>query len=198
MAKVIDYYISLNSPWTYLGSRELEKIAERHGAEIQVKPVSLGQIFPKTGGLPLPKRAPARQAYRLVELERWHAFRDLPLNPHPKFFPADETLAAGCVIATGNEGGAALRLAHGILRAVWAEDRNIADEATLADIVRESGADAEALFAQARAPGTAQTYQAQTEEALARGVFGAPSYIYKDELFWGQDRLDFLDRALAR
>ncbi len=198
MAKVIDYYFSLNSPWTYLGSLELEKIAERHGAEIRVKPVSLGQIFPKTGGLPLPKRAPERQAYRLVELARWPAFRDLPLNPHPKFFPADETLAAGCVIAAGYESGAALRLAHGILRAVWAEDHNIADEATLADIVRASGADAEALFAQARAPGTAQTYRAQTEEALARGVFGAPSYIYKDELFWGQDRLDFLDRALAR
>ena len=198
MAKTVDYYFSLISPWTYLGSRAFEEILRRHGAEARVKPVSLGEVFPRTGGLPLPKRAPERQAYRLLELKRWAAHRDMPLNLHPKFFPAAEALAAGCVIALGETGGDALALTHAILRAVWAEERNIADEATLAEILRENRQDPDALMSQARAPAAAVTYEALTEEAVARGVFGAPSYIYKDELFWGQDRLDFLDRALAR
>ncbi len=197
MAKIIDYYLSLNSPWAYMGGPRLAEIAKRRGAEVRVKPVSLGEIFPKTGGLPLPKRAPARQAYRLVELKRWSRFLDLPLNLQPAFFPAAEDLAAGCVIAAGQTGGDALRLTLAISHAVWAEDRNIADEATLSEIAQASGHDAKALLAKAREPGTAETYKAQTEEALTRGVFGAPSYVYRDELFWGQDRLEFLDRALA-
>lgn len=197
MTKTIDYYFSLNSPWAYLGSRLLEEIAARHGAEVRVKPVNLGEVFPRTGGLPLPKRAPERQAYRLVELQRWRAFRDLPLTQHPAFFPSDETLAAGCVVALGAAGGDALRLAHAVLRGVWVEERNMADEATLAEILRETGAEPEALMAEAREAGTRETYEAYTREAIARGVFGSPSYIYGGELFWGQDRLEFLERALA-
>ncbi len=197
MTKIIDYYFSLNSPWTYMGGPRLAEIAKRHGAEVRVKPVKLGVIFPQTGGLPLPKRAPVRQDYRLVELKRWSRFLDLPLTLHPAFFPAAEDLAAGCVIAAGQTGGDPLGLSQAILRAVWAEDRNMADETTLSEIVQASGHDAQAMFAKAREPGTAETYTAHTEEALARGVFGAPSYIFNDELFWGQDRLDLLDRALA-
>lgn len=197
MAKTIDYYFSLNSPWAYLGSRLFEEIAGRHGAEVRVKPVNLGEVFPRTGGLPLPKRAPERQAYRLVELQRWRAFRELPLTLHPAFFPADEALAAGCVTALAAEGGDALKLAHAILRGVWAEERNMADEAALAEILRENGAEPDALFAKARAAETRAAYEAQTQEAIARGVFGSPSYIYDDVLFWGQDRLEFLERALA-
>ncbi len=198
MTKVIDTYLSLNSPWAYLGGPRLAVIAKRHGAEVRVKPVSLGEIFPKTGGLPLPKRAPARQAYRLAELKRWSRFLDMPLNLKPAFFPAAEDLAAGCVIAAGQTGGDALGLSQAILRAVWAEEKNIADEATLAELAQASGHDPVALLAKAREPRTAETYAALTGEALARGVFGAPSYITRDELFWGQDRLDFLDRALSK
>jgi carboxymethylenebutenolidase len=198
MVKTVDYYLSLNSPWAYLGSRTFGEILKRHGAQVRVKPVILGEVFPRTGGLPLAKRAPERQAYRLVELKRWAAFRDMPLNLHPQFFPAPEVLAAGCVLALGESGGDALTVTSAILRAVWAEERNIADEATLAEILRENGQDPDSLFAKARAPKMAETYKALSEEAIARGVFGAPSYIYKDKLFWGQDRLDFLDRALAK
>ena len=197
MSKTIDYYFSLNSPWAYLGSRLFEEIAQRHGAAIRVKPVNLGEVFPRTGGLPLPKRAPERQAYRLVELERWRRYRDVPLTLHPAYFPADEALAAGCVTALGPRSGDALRLAHAVMRAVWAEERNMADEATLAEILRETGQDPDALFAKARAADTLAAYKAETEAAIARGVFGSPTYIYKDEPFWGQDRLEFLERALA-
>lgn len=197
MAKTVDYYLTLNSPWTYLGSRLLEEILSRHGAKVRVKPVDYGAIFPKTGGLPLPKRAPERQAYRLVELERWRQARDLPLVLHPPYFPAAEADAAHLVLAAGQHGGDPLRLAHAILRAVWAEERNIADRKTLQVILEETGEDA-ALMEHAGSAEMQGAREALTAEALARGVFGAPTYVYDDELFWGQDRLEFLDRALAR
>ncbi len=197
MTLIIDYYLSLNSPWAYMGGPRLAAMAQRHGAEVRVKPVNLGEIFPTTGGLPLPKRAPARQAYRLAELKRWSAFLDLPLTLHPAFFPAPEALAAGCVIAAGQSGGDPLGLTQAILCAVWAEEKNIAEEATLAELAKVSGHDPQALLAQAQEPATAETYAGYTAEALERGVFGAPSYVFNGEVFWGQDRLEFLDRALA-
>lgn len=196
MAKIVDYYLSLISPWTYLGGARLEEIAGRHGAEIRVKPVDYGTIFPQTGGLPLAKRAPARQAYRLAELRRWRGHLGIALNPHPKFFPAAEETAAGLVIAGGETGGDPLRLAHAILRAIWAEERDIADPATLKEIARETGHDGDALMAKARDAEIRKIREGHTQEALDRSVFGAPTYAYKDELFWGQDRLDFLARAL--
>ncbi len=197
MAKTIDYYFTLTSPWTYLGSARFEEMAARHGAEIRVKPVNYGVIFPRTGGLPLPKRAPERQAYRLMELKRWRAYLDIPLNLHPKFFPSPDGDAACMVIAAEKSGGDPLRLAHAILRAVWVEDKDITDIPTLAEIAQANGHDGERLAAAAREPETRAAYEASTEAAIERGVFGAPMYIYKDELFWGQDRLEFLDRALA-
>ncbi len=196
MSKSIDYYLSLRSPWAYLGSVRLEEIAARHGAEITVKPVDYGTIFPQTGGLPLPKRAPARQAYRLVELRRWRARLGLPLNLEPKGFAVDEAPAARLVIAAGESGGDPLRLAHAVLRAVWTEERSIDDPATLQAIAEETGHDGGALLALAERPETTAAYEALTQEALSRGVFGAPTYVYKDELFWGQDRIDFLEEAL--
>lgn len=197
MAKAIDYYLTLNSPWAYLGGARLERIAAARGATIRVKPMKLHEIFPKTGGLPLPKRAPARQAYRLAELKRWRAFLDIPLNLAPKFYPADQDLAARLVIAAGPNGSDPLTLAHAVLRAIWAEERDIADEATLRSILAENGL-SEDLMVQAQAQEAEAALDALTAEALEAGVFGAPSYICDGELFWGQDRLDFLERALDR
>ncbi len=195
MSKSVDYYISLRSPWVYLGSARLEEMAARHGATIAVKPVDFGKVFSRTGGLPLPKRAPERQAYRLVELQRWRAHLDIPLNLHPAHFAVDESLAARTVMAA--EASKRVALAHAILRAVWTEERDISDPATLKAIAADCGLEAEALLARAEEAELQAAYEAQTEEAVARGVFGAPTYVYRDELFWGQDRLAFLDRALA-
>lgn len=188
----IDYYFTPTSPWSYLGHTRFVELAKRHGAAVAVKPVDYGQIFPQSGGLPLAKRAPQRQAYRLMELARWKAFLGVPLTLQPKFFPADPTQAA-CLISAAPE-AVRLALAGDFMRAVWAEERNIADAATVAEIAARHGiADAPALAAQGRA-----LYDANTAEALARQVFGAPTYVYRDELFWGQDRLDFLARALEK
>ncbi len=197
MTKTIDYYFTLTSPWTYLGHQRLTEIARRHGAEILLKPVDYGVIFPQTGGLPLPKRAPARQAYRLTELERWRARLGIEINLHPKFFPAPADAAARVVIAADQAGGDSAALAHAILTAIWSQEKDIADLPTLTEIANAAGQDGTALVAASQAPEAQAAFEALTQEALARGVFGAPSYIYKDELFWGQDRLEFLDRALA-
>lgn len=199
MAKIVDYYVTLVSPWAYLGSVRFEQIAARHDVSVRLFAVDFGVIFPATGGLPLAKRAPARQEYRLRELERWRKFLGMPLNIHPKFFPANEALAAGCVWSLKLEQGEAqaIRLAHAVLRAVWAEEKNIADPETLKGIVAEAGFDAESLLAKGAAPELAERRKQESEAAIARGVFGAPSFVYSGDLFWGQDRLEFLDRALA-
>ena len=197
MSKTIDYYLSLISPYTYLGDALVTEIAARHGAEIRRKPMELAKIFPETGGLPLAKRAPARQAYRLVELKRWRQQRGLPVNLQPKFFPAPEWPAAGMVIAAQDQGLDCGSLVNGILTAIWAEDRDIADTDTLEAIAGKCGLDGAALLDAAEDDAVKATYGANTEQALASGVFGAPSYVFANELYWGQDRLDFLERALA-
>jgi 2-hydroxychromene-2-carboxylate isomerase len=144
----IDYYASLNSPWTHLGAARIEALAAKHGASLRIFPVDFGTVFAGSGGLPLPRRAPQRQAYRLMELRRWRDFLGVPITIEPKHFPASEALT-DAVMRLGAEPR-------------WTE-RRVAD----------------------------------TQAALARGVFGAPSYVIGDEIFWGQDRLDFVDRKLA-
>ncbi|MFQ5620060.1 MAG: 2-hydroxychromene-2-carboxylate isomerase [Rhodospirillales bacterium] len=197
MTRTIQYYYSLNSPWTYLGGVRLEETARRHGAAIDYKPVSLQEVFPVSGGLPLGKRAPQRQAYRLVELARWRDFVGMPLNLKPQYFPAAEWPAAGMVIAAKQGDQDCGRLTNAILKAVWAEERNIADTGTLRTIAGEIGMDGDALLEAAASGPVAAEYAAYTAEAIERGVFGAPTYVFDDQMFWGQDRLDFLDRALA-
>lgn len=196
MPKIIDYYMTCPSPWSYLGHDRLMIIAQHHGATINLKPVDYGRIFPQSGGLPLPKRAPQRQAYRLVELARWRDFLGVPINLQPKFFPADPTNAALLICAALGEPDKALALAGAIMRACWTEDRDIADADALKAIAADCGLDAAKLAA--AAPEARATYDRFTQEAIDRQVFGAPTYVLDNEPFWGQDRLDFLNRALAR
>ncbi|MCB2100546.1 MAG: 2-hydroxychromene-2-carboxylate isomerase [Rhodobacterales bacterium] len=195
---VIDYYYALISPWTYLGGPRLEHIARRHGVGIAYKPIDLAQVLPHTGGVPLAKRAPARQAYRLTELERWRAYLGVPLNLHPAHFPVPEWPAAGMVIAMARAEGALGEdpgaLSNAILRAVWAEERDISDTGTLLAIAAEQGLDGPALLA--AGADLKAVWDANSAEAVARGVFGVPTYVWNDSLYWGQDRLDFLDQTL--
>jgi 2-hydroxychromene-2-carboxylate isomerase len=200
MAQHIDYYASLNSPWTHLGAARIEALATKYGATMRIFPVDFGAIFAASGGLPLPKRAPQRQAYRLQELRRWRDHLGIPIHIQPKFFPSSETLTSGCVIAVRETMGdaPAIRLAHAVLRAVWEQERNPADAATLAALITECGLDADAVMQLGAEPRWAERRIADTQAALDRGVFGAPSYVIGNEIFWGQDRLAFVERHLAR
>jgi 2-hydroxychromene-2-carboxylate isomerase len=197
MSKIVDYYFTASSPWSYLGHERFVAIAKQRGASVNVKPVDFGKIFPVSGGLPLAKRAPQRQAYRLVELARWRDFLRLPLNLQPKFFPAPAEESSLAIIAADMAGGsdAALGIAGALLRACWVGEENIADAATVARIA--AGRGVAPLSDAARAAAKAR-YDAYSQEAIDRQVFGAPTYLYNGEIFWGQDRLDFLDRALAK
>jgi len=200
MTATVQYYFAPNSPWTYLGHLRFWDIARKHGARIDVLPVDLGgKVFPISGGLPLGKRAPQRQAYRLVELKRFSEHLHAPLNLQPKYFPVAADDAARLIIAVELHEGtdAAMHITDAVLRAVWVEERNIADEAVLASLLKERELPARRLE-DAHSQAVSVRYEANTARAIEAGVFGAPSYVVDGEIFWGQDRLDFLDRRLAR
>ena len=194
----IDYYFTPQSPWTYLGHERFAAIAKSHGAKVNVLPVDLGKVFPVSGGLPLAKRAPQRQAYRLVELKRWSDYLHAPLNLEPNYYPVNGDDAARLIIAVDMHDGseAAMGLTDSILRAVWVQHRNIADEITLAAILSERELPVGRLDA-AHSQAVQERYEADSQAAIDAGVFGAPSYVVNGEIFWGQDRLDFLARRLG-
>lgn len=200
MPATIDYYFAPNSPYVYLGHERFVRIAREAGATIRVKPVDLGgKVFPVSGGLPLAKRAPQRQAYRLVELRRFSEWLGLPLNVQPKYFPVSSDDAAKLIIAVDLKDGTepALALTGAVARAVWVEDRNIADEAVLASLLEACGLPASRIE-DAHSQAAHERYEIDTLQAIEAGVFGAPSYVIDGEIFWGQDRLDFVQRRLAR
>ena len=184
--RTIDYYMTPGSPWTYLAHERLGEIARRRGARVQVRPVDYGVVFPQSGGLPLPKRAPQRQAYRLMELRRWKEHLGIPIVIQPKHFPVDTSAAAHLICAAPEE--KRMALAGDFLAALWRDDRNLADPQVVAEIGARHGV----------AKGDKAAFERYTQEAVARGVFGAPSFVLGEEIFWGQDRLEFLDRALAK
>jgi 2-hydroxychromene-2-carboxylate isomerase len=198
MSKTIQYFFAPHSPWVYLGHERLLKLAAQYGATIAPKPFDLGAIFSESGGLPLAKRAPQRQAYRLQELARWSHYLGLPMNPQPRFFPVDQGPAARLLVAAREQGGVeqALELTSAITRALWVEEKNIADAATLEQLAGDAGFDGAALLAASRTPETQQQYEAFTQQALDAGVFGAPWYVVDGQGFWGQDRLGFVERLL--
>lgn len=195
--KTIQYYFSPKSPWTYLGHERLLDLARQHGAVVEARPMDVAQVFSSSGGLPLHKRPPQRQAYRLTELKRWSQYLNLPLTVQPKFFPVNEADAAKMIASVINAGDndSALKLTGGLLRAVWVEERDIADTETLIQIADDCGLDGAAVHA-GRESG-ADLYDQYSQDAMALQVFGAPWYVYRGESFWGQDRLEFLERALA-
>jgi 2-hydroxychromene-2-carboxylate isomerase len=200
MPHTVDYYFAPQSPWVYLGHQRLRDVAQAAGATVRVRPVDLGgKVFPISGGLPLGQRAPQRQAYRLVELKRFSEHLNAPLNLHPRYFPVGGDDASRLIIAVdllqGTE--AALNITGAILSAVWSQERNIADPAVLAQLLDEQGLPAQALH-KSQSQAVQECYERYTHEAIEAGVFGAPSYVVDGEIFWGQDRLDFLERRLTQ
>lgn len=194
----IDYYLGTISPWCYLAGDRLERIAAAHGATITYKPLDLLQLFDRTGGVRPADRHPSRMEYRGQELARWAQHLGLPLNLKPAHWPVNMAPSSYAIIAAQQAGGGDLgALVQSFMRAVWAEERDISDDAVIREILGANGFDPgladKGLFV------GAETYGRNLEDAANAGVFGAPFYIIRetDQRFWGQDRLDFLDRALA-
>lgn len=194
----IDYFFGLLSPWTYLGGPRLAEIAARHGAELRYYPLDLAALMRRTGGQPLPERHPNRVAYRAQDLVRQAARLGMAFNLNPAHWPTNPAPASYAVIAAAKSGlGDMAALCQGLMRACWAEDRNIAEDEVIRDCLARAGFDPEladkGLFT------AADTYERNLEEAVTRGVFGSPFYIVAetDQRFWGQDRLEDLDAHLA-
>jgi 2-hydroxychromene-2-carboxylate isomerase len=202
MGKTIEYYFAPQSPFAYLGHTRLVALAQQHGAQIDLRPCDLGRVFSVSGGLALAKRSPQRQAYRLLELQRWQAFTGLPLNLQPTFFPVSGDAAARLIIAVRLAHGSevALALTGAIMAAVWADEKNIADADTLIALVNalELELDGAALMKSAETPSVQAEYEHFTDAAIAASVFGAPWYVVDGQGYWGQDRLDFVERALQQ
>jgi 2-hydroxychromene-2-carboxylate isomerase len=199
MPKSCEYFFAPQSPFAYLGHARFVALAKTHGARVELRPCDIGKVFSVTGGLPLAQRAPQRQAYRLAELKRWSTFLQLPLNLHPKFFPVPSDAAAKLIIACQLAHGTdtALALAGALMQAVWVDEKNIADADTLVGLACQFELDGKQLLKSSETPSIQAEYDRNTEAAIDAGVFGAPWFVINGEGYWGQDRLDFVDRALA-
>ena len=193
----IQYYYGIPSPFAYLGSLKFQSIVKKYKAEIVEKPCDLvGGIFAKTGGIPVPQRSPQRQKYRLDEIKRWSEFLNIKINIKPKFFPPkDPHLPAKFTIAA-NLLGTKVVFGHDLLKQLWSEEKDISDEKNIEAVSNNFKINFKELSVLASSEKVSKIYTNNTEEAVEKNVFGAPTYIFNNELFWGQDRLEFLERAL--
>ena len=198
----VSCFYSLSSPWAYFGGPRLQDIVRRHHARLLLKPYDFQAVVPRTGGVPLRTRPEPRRSYHALELDRWRKYLGMPLQLTPKHYPADgkpdgwNKPAGWMVIAAQEAGLDAPRLSHALLRALWADERNTSDPAVRREIALENEMDGDALTSAETGSLVQSLYQRYSGEAETLGVFGAPTYVLEGERFWGQDRLEFLDRAL--
>ena len=194
---IIEYYYALPSPFAYLGSSKFQSIAKKYNVEIIEKPCDLvGGIFVKTGGIPVPQRSPQRQKYRLDEIKRWSEFLNIKTNIKPKFFPPEDPHLPAKFTIAANLLGTKVVFGHELLKQLWSEEKNISDEKNIEIVSNSFKIDFKELSTHAKSEKVSKIYTDNTEEAVEKNVFGVPTYIFNDELFWGQDRLEFLERAL--
>jgi len=177
----VSCFYSLSSPWAYFAGPKQQDIVRRHHVKLVLKPFDFQEVVPRTGGVPLRTRPEPRRSYHALELDRWRKFLGMPLQLTPKERGLDATL-----------------LSHALLHALWAEERDTSDQKVRIAVADENGLPGEALAAAEQSAPVQKLYKAYSDEAEQLGVFGAPTYVLDGERFWGQDRLDFLDRALAR
>ena len=195
----IEYFYGIPSPFAYLGSTKFQSIVKKYNAEVIEKPCDLvGGIFTKTGGLPVPQRSPQRQKHRLDELKRWSEFLNIKINLKPKFFPPKDPHISGKYTIAANLLGVKLVFGHELLKQIWSEEKDISNEINIELVSNLFKLNFQKLSDLAKSEKVSKIYQDNTEEAVAKNVFGSPTYIYNNKLFWGQDRLDFLERALNK
>ena len=196
--RLVECFYTLSSPWMYFAGPRLRDIAARHGARVVLRPYDFAAVVPQTGGIPLRTRPQPRQDYHALELDRWARHLDMPLVLKPRHYPpADQRPAGRMVMAAQAQGLDAQALSHAILTALWAEERDIALPAVRAAIGDALGMDGAALVAAEAGPAIDGAWVANNAAAVARGVFGSPTFFLGDLWLWGQDRLFFLEQALA-
>ncbi|PLX37500.1 MAG: 2-hydroxychromene-2-carboxylate isomerase [Hyphomicrobiales bacterium] len=193
---VVDYFYSHASPWAYLGHAAFLEMARRNGVKVAFRPVALGPVFDETGGLPLGKRHPARLRYRLIELQRWHDKRHMPINLQPAYFPFDPSLADRCAIAIQAAGRSPAEFSRRAFLGAFAYDKNVADDHVVEGMLGDAGEDGHAIFDAAKSDAVTAAYEQNKADAIAAGVVGSPCYVLNGEPFWGQDRIELLEDAI--
>ena len=192
----IEYYLSVVSPWSYLGHRRLCDIARANSAEILYLPIDSSILFAKTGGLALKDRSPQRKRYRMQELRRWRSRLELELNLEPQYFPTDSNLASGVIIGAIEAGHDVAELVYELMRTVWVREEDVSETSVVIGAIERSGGSVDDLLAAANHSNVQDIIIENSEQAVSKGVFGVPSYVVGEEVFWGQDRLEFLDQFL--
>jgi 2-hydroxychromene-2-carboxylate isomerase len=196
MPRTIDYWFTLASPWAFLGHQPFLDLAKQHGFTIRYRPVDLGEVFPHTGGLPLPKRHPARQRYRILELQRWREARGVPLKLFPKHSPFPVATANRTIVALAESGADPGRYTQRAFEGVWVKDEDLGQDDTLTALLNQCGHDGAKMLAAAKSDAIGALYAGYAQEAVAANVIGSPCYVLDGEVFWGQDRLPLLESAL--
>jgi 2-hydroxychromene-2-carboxylate isomerase len=196
MSRTIDYYFTLASPWAFLGHRPFLDLARTYGVTIRYKPVDLGDVFPHTGGLPLPKRHPARQRYRILELQRWREARGVALKINPKHWPFPVATANRTIVALAADGADPGPYTQRAFEGVWVNDEDLGQDDKLVELLDSCGHDGTKVLAAATSEAVGKIYADTAAEAVERNVIGSPCYVLDGEVFWGQDRLDLLASAL--
>lgn len=197
MTDAIDYYFTCASPFVFLGHQALLEVADKHQKTINFKPFNIADVWAESGAVPIPKRPPVRQRYRLIELQRAAQFRGLEMNIQPRHFPTDPTRADLCCAALIGSGQSPAGFLGAVTRALWTQQQQIADDAVLGDLLSANGHDATAILAAAQQPEAAALRTANSADAVAADAIGAPAYVYRGEVFWGQDRIEYLDIMLS-
>lgn len=197
MSNSIDYYLTVVSPFSYLGHRALMAVAEKHGCSVNFKPFKLMEVWGESGAVLPAQRPVVRQRYRLLELQRVALMRDTCLNLHPKHWPTDPSLADLSICAISAMGGDPASFAYAAGRAVWEQNEQIADEAVVARLLDETGHDSASIIAKANTEEVAAIRDQNTAAAIAADAIGAPAYVYNGEVFWGQDRIEYLEQMIA-
>lgn len=197
MEKTIEYFYSAHSAYAYLGAWELERIAAEAGARILHRPFDFAPVMEAARGKRFPDRTSAHIDYFFGrEMVRWAEVRGLPMIRHrPVHHDNPLALANGAIIASGAEAGV---LSRAILQAHWRDDADIANEATLRSLAEGLGLDAQALLLAAASEKVQAQHRANTKEAMERSVFGSPTYFVDGDMFYGQDRLFMVARALEQ
>ena len=193
MPRNVDYYFSLSSPWAYIGNAPFHEVARAHGLHVTYKPVALGEMFPETGGLPLPKRHPSRQRHRMYELQRWRERRGLSFNLKPKHWPVDAKLGDCVVLAVVEAGGDPNEFLKRAFPAIWEQELNLADTAVIADLLTQAGLKADAILARAASPEIVSRYAQDRQDAMDIGAFGSPSFVLDGEVFQVGEAAEGLD-----
>jgi 2-hydroxychromene-2-carboxylate isomerase len=196
MPRQVDYYFSLQSPWAYIGHKSFRDVVAAHDLKVNHKPVVLVDLFSETGGLPLLKRHPVRQRYRMLELQRWRDKRGLQFKLEPANWPFNARLADGVVLAAVEAGHDSDPFLRRAFPAVWEDELNLGDAATLVRLADDCGLPGKSLVERSASDDIGKIYEQNRQDALAADVFGSPAYVLDGEVFWGQDRIELLVDAL--